>query len=138
MYQHSAERQRKSEMSSNVAPLLAVVSEKSLVFSRNIVSSTALYRTLKNYQYSTEGQKCHQNSNSTGNNSVEFSGIFSRKIIASTDFLPVLRPDAPAPVVVKNPSPILPVLRPDASGAVAKMSLPQSDSKLPQTRSRQI
>ena len=63
-------------------------------------------RSLKNCQYSTEGQKFHENSAQalviiTGN-----SLVFSRKSITSTGFYRHYAPGASAPVVVINGSPI--------------------------------
>ena len=67
-------------------------------------------RSLKNCQYSIEGQKFHHNlapallillSQVLWN-----SLVFARKMIISTEFLLVLRPDAPAPVVVKISLPL--------------------------------
>ena len=59
----------------------------------------------KNYQYSTEGQKLHENSAPV---LVIISGhslVFSRKIITSTGFYRYCAADASAPVVVINQSP---------------------------------
>ena len=63
-------------------------------------------RSLKNYQYSTEGQNFHENLAPV---LVVISGnslAFYRKIISSTGFYRYCAPDASAPVVVINESPI--------------------------------
>ena len=59
-------------------------------------------RSRKKYQYSTEGQKRHQNLATALVIIWGKSLVFSRKTITSTGFLPVLRLDASAPVVVKK------------------------------------
>ena len=64
------------------------------------------FRSRENYQYSTEGQKLHENSAPV---LVIISGnslVFSRKIITSTGFYRYCAADASAPVVVINQSPI--------------------------------
>ena len=50
------------------------------------------YQSLKNYQYSTEGQKFHQNLAPVLVIILWNSLVFSRKIITSTDFYRYLRP----------------------------------------------
>ena len=62
-------------------------------------------RSLKNYQYSIEGQKFPENlapvvAIISGN-----SLVFSRRIITSTGFYRYCAPGASAPVVAKNQSP---------------------------------
>ena len=62
-------------------------------------------RSLKNYQYSTEGQKVDENLAPV---QVIISGhslVFSKKIITSTGFHQHCAPDASAPAVVINESP---------------------------------
>ena len=78
--------------------------KKELVLSAKLQPDLPLDRSCKNYQYSTEGQKCHQNLApvlviSSGN-----SLAFPTKIITSTVFYWYCVPDAPAPIVVKNQS----------------------------------
>ena len=68
-------------------------------------SAFSFIRNRKNYQHSTEGQKIDRNSAPVLVMILGKSLVFSRKSITSTGFLPVLRLDASAPVVVKNQSP---------------------------------
>ena len=64
-----------------------------------------LSRSLKNYQYSTEAQKFHDNLVPVLVMISRNSLVFSRKIITSAGFYRCCAPDASAPVVVINESP---------------------------------
>ena len=76
-----------------------------LVIKRHAKEQKSVSRGLKNYQYSTEGQKFHENLAPV---LVMISGnslVFSWKLITSTGFYRYCAPDASAPVVVINEPP---------------------------------
>ena len=75
--------------------------------SHGIESRKCKFRRLKNYQYSTERQKLHQNLAPVLVIILGKSLVFYRKIITSTGFYRYCASEASAPVVVINHSPIL-------------------------------
>ena len=61
----------------------------------------------ENYQHSTESQKYHNKSLGSAGNNFRVFLFFLRRRNTSTEFLPLLRPDASAPVKVKLSLPSL-------------------------------
>ena len=72
-----------------------------------VLLKSGLFRNLKDYQYSAEGQKLHQHLAPVLVITLWNSLVFSRKMTTSTDFCRCCAPDASALVVVKISLPLL-------------------------------